>query len=423
MQKECCHNNNTFTDAQAAAILSFIVARDNLSLDGVVNDMRETERSRILESHAYSVFQGKDGRWHTCFKDASKKSGRRHIAKTTLESLQDEIVRYYKDKEVCRTTVEQLYPEWLEYKRAHTNSDAYIYRITTEWEKYYRGTSIVKIPIVDLNKLDLDTWAHRLIKSNEMTKKQYFNTTIIMRQLLHYAVDRKIIERSEFDKVKINTDLFRKTAKPPSETQVFTQEELDMIHDIAWDAFYTKRNHVHQLIPLAVMFFFQTGLRISELCAVRYQDIEGGQLHVQRMYSDFSNEVLERTKGRYGDREVPLTDDAKMIIQTAMQRQKEEGVSSTGYIFSMTDAPAPYGELRKTFYKYCDKADILSRSSHKARKTVISTLIDSGVNINTIREMMGQKDERTTYNNYCFDREEESARHQHINNALSRHTH
>lgn len=405
-------------------MLRFVLERDNLTLDDVLSDMRKAERQKIIASHPYKVFQGKDGRWHTCFKDDSKKDGRRHIAKTTLDKLNDAIVEFYKNEEeenkLHRITVEKLYPDWLEYKKLHTNSEAYINRIGTEWEKYYKGTNIIKVPIADLDKLTLDIWAHGLIKDNNMTKKQYYNTTMIMRQVLHYAVDKKIIAESVFDRVRVDVKLFRKKPKPPSETQVFTSEEVDKLHDVAWEAFYSRRNRKHQLIPLAVMFFFQTGMRISEICAVRYGDIEGNELHVQRMYNDYEKRVKDDTKGRFGDRFVPLTDTAMMLIDAARERQKEEGVSDSGYIFSMTDDPLYYDELRKTFEKYCTKAGIAPRSSHKSRKTVISTLIDNGVNINTIREMMGQKDERTTYENYCFDRKEKNARYQLISNSLSR---
>ena len=60
--------------------------------------------------------------------------------------------------------------------------------------------------------------------------------------------------------------------------------------------------------------------------------------------------------------------------------------------------------LDKKLYKICDKIGIPRRSIHKLRKTYISTLIDEGVNINTIREMVGHEDEKVTYKNYCFDR-------------------
>lgn len=406
-------------------LLRFLIERDNLSLDGVVNDMKKSERQKILDSHPYKIFLAKDGRWRTCVSDDSKKDGRRHIAKTTLDDLYDAIVEYYEKQEENKSTknitLEKLYPQWLEFKRLHTKTESYIYRITTEWLKYYQGTPIVKIPVARLTKLQLDEWAHRLIKDNDMTKKQYYNTSVIMRQMLKYACDLEIICDSPFDKVRIDGGrMFRRVPKPASETQVFSSEELDLIHQIAWDSFHSRRNYKHQLIPLAVMFFFQTGMRISEICSLKYSDIEGEDLHVQSMYSDFEHEVKDRTKGYFGDRYVPLTDDARHLIETARNRQQEEGVSDCGYIFSMTCDPIPYSELRKTFIKYCNDADILPRSSRKARKTVISTLIDDSVNINTIREMVGHIDEKTTYNNYCFDRSEKTERRNHINSSLSR---
>ena len=122
--------------------------------------------------------------------------------------------------------------------------------------------------------------------------------------------------------------------------------------------------------------------------------------------------------GLFGDRTIPLTNDALYLIQKAKERQQEEGVSDSEYIFSMTSQPLPYSELSKTFRRNCINSNILARSTHKARKTVISTLIDNGVNINTIREMMGHRDERTTLNSYCFDRKEKEERRQLVNDSL-----
>ena len=187
----------------------------------------------------------------------------------------------------------------------------------------------------------------------------------------------------------------------------------------AWDDFYSKKHYKHQLIPLARLFMFQTGMRISEVCVVRYEDLIGDEILVQRMYLDYNGEIVDRTKGFFGDRIVPLTSKAKELIEEARNRQQEECVSDSGYIFSMTDAPLPYGELRKSFYTACKQLGFDAKSSHKARKTFISTLIDAGVNINTIREIVGHNDERTTYTSYCFDRSEKADRIAIIDNALS----
>ena len=59
------------------------------------------------------------------------------------------------------------------------------------------------------------------------------------------------------------------------------------------------------------MFQFQTGLRLGELCAVRFEDVENGVLHVVRMLQRDSDKVVEHTKS-HEDREVLLTDAAQV---------------------------------------------------------------------------------------------------------------
>ena len=75
--------------------------------------------------------------------------------------------------------------------------------------------------------------------------------------------------------------------------------------------------------------------------------------------------------------------------------------------------------LRWGSRNYCDKLDIIHKNSHKTRKTFISALIDGKVNLNTIRELVGHADERTTLKNYCFDRNTEEGRQKQIENALA----
>ena len=68
--------------------------------------------------------------------------------------------------------------------------------------------------------------------------------------------------------------------------------------------------------------------------------------------------------------------------------------------------------------KYCNHLNIKYRSPHKIRKTYISALIDAGVNIDTIRRLVGHTDERTTYKSYCYDRKEDKEIKEQLNDAL-----
>ena len=404
-------------------ILDYLADKGIIDLDGVEQELSKTRSKRILEKHPYAIYQGKDGRWRTHIRDYDKPENRRLLVKPTRESLEAAIVDAYQglgqkgDKETIKT----LYPRWIEHKRLYTNSEAYIFRIESEWTKHYKGSDIIDVPIVKLNKLELEEWAHRLIKTNCMTRKQYYNTTLIIRQLLEYAVDLGIISTNPYALVRVNAGrMFRQERKKSSETQVYTRSELAALYESATRDFERTEHKKHQLLPLLVMFQFQTGLRISEACALRYEDItSNSQLHIQRMYLSFDNSVVPYTKGTYGDRYVILTSKAKELIEMARQRQIEKGVSCSDYIFSMTDDPVPYGAVRKCYEKYCKEMGIKLKSSHKARKTFVSALIDGGVNINTVREIVGHTDEQTTLHNYCFDRSDMSERVALIEKALS----
>lgn len=50
---------------------------------------------------------------------------------------------------------------------------------------------------------------------------------------------------------------------------------------------------------------------------------------------------------------------------------------------------------------------------------MISTMIDGGVNLNTSRQIAGHMDEKTTLNNYYFDRSDEDEKYNIFVRALS----
>ena len=407
----------------AADMLQFLSDNGTIDLNDVADKMRKSELQKIIDQHPFEIAQtGKDKRWRTYIKGEDGK--RKLIAKSTLDDLHFALYDYYKNPESInsnkKATLNSLYPKWLEYKELHGASPAYIKRIESDWRNYYKGTEIITVPIADFTKLQLDMWAHELIQAKGKTKKQFYNISMIMRQVLDYAVDAEMIPENIFKKVKIDSRrVFDPVKKKPSETQVFTDKEVEDIYDYAWKHFEAGRCTVHKLAPLAIMFQFQTGVRIGELCALRYEDVSDREIFVQRMYRHEEKEVVDFTKCHNEGRYVILTSAAKKLIETARQYQQEHGMPDDGYIFSVNDEPLSYYSVRHLYTRCCKELGILDRSSHKARKTYISKLIDGGVNINTVRELAGHADERTTYNNYCYDRSTKEERFLAVEKALA----
>lgn len=414
--------NYSFHGYGADEILFYQIENGMINLDGVTNDMKKSRKEQIVKKyHPYTITASKDGSYRTWIKDDSRPERRKQIVRTKRENLIDYLAEYYSQAysldEFSKITMRSLYDEWIEYKSLHVERTT-IERVHRDWKRYYSASTIVDMPIKQLTKLTIDEWIHGVIKAMELNHHQYANLSSILRQELDYAVDKGIIENNPFHAVRVDKRrVLKRESKKPDQTQVFTDSELEKLFEVAWDDFYNKKHPIHQLVPLAVMFMFHTGLRIGEVCGIRYEDIDGQSLTIRRMVRP-DGEVVEHTKGTYGERTIPLIDSALSLIESAKQRQSEADVNTKGYIFSMRDTPVLYSSVHKAFYLYCEKIGIDSKSSHKARKTFVSTLIDANVNINTVRQLVGHVDERTTLNNYCYDRSTDEEKRLQIEKAF-----
>ena len=417
------------TEYSPEEILGFLSRSGQINFNDVEKAMKDSMLKKVLqEKHPYKIFRSKDGRWNTYVKDPAKPSGRKRIAKASLEILQEYLYDFYTGASAKKwddnVTLRQLYPKWLESKAKETDADTYPLRLKCTWKKFYENDPIVDIPLAELDLIMLKDWANTMIGEYKLTRKKYYNMSIIFRQALEYAVDKGIIEENLFSRVKINRGRFVPVHKKRGSTEVFSREDDEAFQKVAWDDFYNGRHTSQPLIPLAILFCFQTGLRVGEICSLRYSDIseDGDFIIVSSFLRQTTKEIVDHTKGAFGDREVELTDEAKRLIALATEKQKELGASTNGFIFSCTDRPVGYGTMRKMNEKYCRKAGIDYKSHHKIRKTVASKMLDDGINPDYIRLFLGQEDIMTTWGHYLYDRRNVVENRRMLNRALSEDT-
>lgn len=431
-----------------------------INLDSVQEQIDMKKKEKILKEHSYSIWEGKDGKWRTYVFDETKAKNRRLIKRKTKEDIEDFIVEEYdtNHKGVNETTIKTLYPEWLQYKYLKVNSPNTIKRIQNDWERFYdndhynqeHDTDIINIPIQELSKLKLDKWAHHMVKfgnavpsksirhkrkdmRSNMTKKQYYGVSLIAREILDYAVDNGIIDKNYFDQIKIDKRLYRKVLKKKSENEVFLVNEVNDIIHLAWKDF---EEHPSNLTILAIILNFYMGTRVGELVVLKTSDIEkGNYLHVQHQLVknyDMTNITdpkfigyidVPYTKSDAGDRYIYLVSEAIEVLDVIM-KTRDMYYSNTkdyekGYLFIKNGKRISHNQIEQLLRKYCMQLGICSKSNHKIRKTFISTLYDNGVNINTIREMVGHEDEKTTLRCYIYDRFNDSDIENMLENALS----
>lgn len=417
-------------------VLQSVLKRYNLSMEDALKLNEEVTKNQIIENHIRtfsSKWKSKDGRWRTYLPDETRKNGRKLVAKSTEDKLDAEIVTYYKtvSSRQEKITLESFYPKWLQYKELHSNSGAYIHRIDNDWERFYKGTTIAKIPLRKMDKVMLDEWAHEMIKTHQLTRKQYYNMTIIMRQALLLAVDKGILSESPFEEVTVNKKMFRAQKKQNDATQVFLIEEQAQIEQEAMADF--KENGYPASVAVALCF--QMGLRIGEMVVVKWSDIDELQenyIHIQRMEvkrhvrqkngewdcSGFA--VEDHVKSDAGDRNVYISKKAREYFEMVRKWNEEHGYGDSEYIFLNKNGQNIHSKALDTrIRKYCRHIGISEKSMHKIRKTYISTLIDSQlINLNTIRSLVGHEDERTTLKCYCFNRKNDLQTQESLEKAL-----
>lgn len=417
-----------------AEILNYAIENGMIDFNTIQIEIEMNKRKKYLQMHEYNVWQGKNGQWYTYLPDDEK--GRLLKKRKTREEIEDCIIEYYKavsddekeKKRISKITLLTIFPEWIKYKGIHTDSTSYIARITADWRRFYtKEVKLINTPLKNLTALELDNWAHGMIKKHELTKKSYYNMSMILRQCLDYAVYCGYIDENVFAGIKINSKMFRRVKKKSGETEVYTvEEEKRLVEDMLRRFNDNKKNTA----PLAVIFAFETGVRIGELCALKFSDIEGNYINIQRQevrnyeedgdykmkFKDFS--VVEYTKSEDSYRSIYMTETARQIINLVKKTNfSNNEYSEEGFIFVRKGKNINHYAIQAMILRGCKKIGINLKTCHKIRKTYISTLIDSGLNIDQIRKMAGHSDERTTYGNYCFNRKTDEQTELHIENA------
>ena len=179
-------------------------------LDYINMTKQQKKEQELLKQHIenfYHIWQNDKGIYLSYLPAADKPKGRKPVTATTQEKLERKIIDFYLQQESKQdniSTLRNLYPQWLRYKNLETNATTYIRRIDTDWKKYYVDDTIIDKDIRRLTKADLKEWALTKIRTMDLTKRQYYNMSVIIRQCLDYAADHGMISVNPYNQFKVD---------------------------------------------------------------------------------------------------------------------------------------------------------------------------------------------------------------------------
>lgn len=249
-------------------------------------------------------------------------------------------------------------------------------------------------------------------KDGKLMSSRYMQAiTSLMKRTVILALQRELIDRNPFDYIH----------KIPRGKKTDPRERI------------LKKSSVLKLVDLLnsssifkpmVILMLRAGLRIGEVLALRWSDIDedNGIIHVEQSLSveydeDADGNLINKhyeigkTKTACSVRDVTADQevfdalhewcdyiDNKPSMKAGTIKKGNQNiifVNKSGDIRS-------YQSLRKAFSRFLAKNDLagIPISFHRFRHTYASILSDAGVDINIIREMLGHKDIQTTANIY-----------------------
>ena len=129
-------------------------------------------------------------------------------------------------------------------------------------------------------------------------------------------------------------------------------------------------NCCQHLLPIVVIAL-NTGMRKSEILGLKWRDI------------DFKRDIAYLHDTKSGEkREIPLNNTAKKTLISVLKHP------DSPYVFCNKEGE-PYGDIKKSFLSAVKRADIINLHFHDLRHTFASHLVMSGVDLNTVRELLG----------------------------------
>ena len=378
-------------------------ALDNGILDtGTLREEVELhERNRFLKEHKYKIWQGANGKWYTEL-PAISDSKRRLIKKTTKEDLENEIIGFYKAL-LSPPTVREAFNQWLNYKIEYGEIGKGTFdRYKTDFERAFGNHPFSKMRIDHVDEEYLEDLIKSIIKDKSLTSKSYGNIRTLVRGTFKYAKKKHYTSlsiSSFFGDLELSRRAFTKS---PKKKQVFTGDEMKRL--IAW------LNDNPSVEHYGILLVFRTGIREGELAALKFSDVEGDYLHIQRQEISYKenkghrkHEIVDYTKTEAGDRYIVLTDKAKETIE-AIRRLNPKGE----YMMMSGSRKFLTTTFNARLYRACEKCNIERMSMHKIRKTYGTMLIDAGASDSTVMQQMGHTDITTTRKFYYFSNKDKS---------------
>ncbi|MCF0142462.1 MAG: tyrosine-type recombinase/integrase, partial [Parasporobacterium sp.] len=336
----------------------------------------------------------------------------RKLKAATYEALIDKLFCYYADG-ISDFSVRSVFNAALLEKEVTENpKQNTIERNRAEFIKFI-SSDLASKDIRTITENDLKKYIQDWVNREYPKKQAYLSMKGILNLIFCYAHAHRIIPENPVAFIKNKIYLKScdtKKAKP--EEKILSPEEIQILRDEVRHRMTLAKYGSYYINGYALLFAIETGVRVGELCALKWEDVKENSIHIhcQQLYRKCEGgkdyylvPYTKNEKGQSADgREFPLTRKIREILAELKGKQMELGIQSE-FIFCHEDGDWIKTDAYITFLRrLCQSKNFKVTNNHALRMSLNSNvLIPKGVSVADRAAMLGHSIE-TNLKNYSF---------------------
>lgn len=307
---------------------------------------------------------------------------------------------------------DMVYKKWMIYKSGRIKGQS-IDRMECTYNRYYADSPLASMRICEINENAVIEFLNGIFANyGSVTLKEYRRIYQIVNNVLEFALDFQEpgARLLNWKTVKNYSYTNHVVTKKKEETSV-SDSDIEKLRDFVLSGGYFEK----QSACLLLMFNFYVGLRVGELSALEWSDVDidkrilsvsKTEIKKYERLPDGSRgrlvyEIEDCTKTKAGTRKIPLCDKAVVMIRLLKIHHEKMGYNSKRLLYDGADIIGTRS-LEQALRKICKLAEVPLFNTHRIRKTVATKMHYKGLPSRTIADILGHADISTTEKCYIL---------------------
>ena len=359
----------------------------------LTNHITEDGEARSISHHEPTTGNPKD------YYSTKMPDGRK-IKATTYDGLVDKLFYFYTNG-MKDYSLESVFRAALYEKQITENPNPQtVYHYEADFNRYI-SQDMARRDIRGITDIVLKQYTQEWVNRDHPKQKMFFSYKGILNLIFGYAFAHRIISSNPAVLVK-NKPYLKScdTRKSKPEEKILSAEEIDEIRREVRRRMTLKKWGEYYINGFAVLFAIETGVRVGELCALKWTDVKENVIHIHaQQLTRRENEKKiyyydTHTKNEKGisqdGREFPLTRKILNLLNEIRGLQKELGIHSE-FIFCHEDGEWIKTDAYETFLRrLCQSKGFKVTNNHALRMSLNSNvLLPMGISVADRAAMLG----------------------------------